>query len=324
MAFLDNSGDIILDAVLTDAGRARLARGDGSFKIVKYAFADDEIDYSKYDLNHLSGSAYFDINILTTPVLEALTNNTSTMKNRLLSIPKTNLFYLPIMQLNTIDNIGSTQSAGAGTVGSYLVSVDSVTDALFKGTSQKYAIQDKLSQFGVFLSNTEQSTFGKDISVIAVDQGLNTTAISPSFTIDPTLRETQYIVEIDNRLGTIANSQGEAQAYSFLDDDHIASYSFGTDASGIVSTLDSTSDSNLNGPRGTRISFRINPSLELNSSSYLFTLLGLTNQDLTINSKTSSDTSETFNRIDTNVRITGATTGYRISIPITFIKKYSA
>ena len=42
MAFLDNSGDIILDAVLTDAGRKRLARGDGTFKITKYAFGDDE------------------------------------------------------------------------------------------------------------------------------------------------------------------------------------------------------------------------------------------------------------------------------------------
>ena len=29
MAFLDNSGDIILDAVLTDEGRRRLAMGDG-------------------------------------------------------------------------------------------------------------------------------------------------------------------------------------------------------------------------------------------------------------------------------------------------------
>ena len=37
MAFLDNSGDIILDAVLTDAGRKRLAKGDGSFKILKFA-----------------------------------------------------------------------------------------------------------------------------------------------------------------------------------------------------------------------------------------------------------------------------------------------
>ena len=85
MAFLDNSGDIILDAVLTDTGRFRLAKGDGSFKIAKYAFADDEIDYAKYDLNHSSGSAYYDIDVLKTPVLEAFTNNTSTMKHRLIS-----------------------------------------------------------------------------------------------------------------------------------------------------------------------------------------------------------------------------------------------
>ena len=43
MGFLDNSGDIILDAVLTDTGRMRLAKGDGSFKIVKFALGDDEI-----------------------------------------------------------------------------------------------------------------------------------------------------------------------------------------------------------------------------------------------------------------------------------------
>ena len=82
MAFLDNSGDIILDAVLTDAGRARLAAGDGSFKIVKYAFADDEIDYEKYNKNNTSGSAYYDLDILRTPVLEAFTNNTSMMNTR--------------------------------------------------------------------------------------------------------------------------------------------------------------------------------------------------------------------------------------------------
>ena len=46
MGFLDNSGDIILDAVLTDLGRKRLAEGNGSFKVSKYALADDEIDYA--------------------------------------------------------------------------------------------------------------------------------------------------------------------------------------------------------------------------------------------------------------------------------------
>ncbi len=34
MAFLDNSGDIILDAVLTDVGRQKMAQG--TFSITKF------------------------------------------------------------------------------------------------------------------------------------------------------------------------------------------------------------------------------------------------------------------------------------------------
>ena len=48
MGFLDNSGDIILDAVLTDLGRNRLARGDGSFQIAWFALGDDEVNYGLY------------------------------------------------------------------------------------------------------------------------------------------------------------------------------------------------------------------------------------------------------------------------------------
>ena len=70
MAFLDNSGDIILDAVLTDTGRLRLAKGDGSFNITKFALGDDEINYTLYDKNHPSGSPYYDVEILQSPVLE--------------------------------------------------------------------------------------------------------------------------------------------------------------------------------------------------------------------------------------------------------------
>ena len=93
MAFLDNSGDIILDAVLTDTGRLRLAKGDGSFNITKFALGDDEINYELYDKNNASGSAYYDIEILQTPVLEAFTNNTSLLKSKLLSISRTNHLY---------------------------------------------------------------------------------------------------------------------------------------------------------------------------------------------------------------------------------------
>ena len=89
MAFLDNSGDIILDAVLTKIGRKRLAQGRG-LRIRSFGLGDDEIDYSLYDINHPSGSAYYDLQILQSPILEAFTNNASSVKSKLLvdlSIP---------------------------------------------------------------------------------------------------------------------------------------------------------------------------------------------------------------------------------------------
>ena len=91
MGFLDNSGDIILDAVLTDTGRYRLAKGDGSFKITKFALGDDEINYGNYNSSHASGSAYYDLEILQTPVMESFTDNGAMMKSKLLSIGRDNL-----------------------------------------------------------------------------------------------------------------------------------------------------------------------------------------------------------------------------------------
>lgn len=126
MAFLDNSGDIILDAVLTDTGRYRLAKGDGSFKITKFALGDDEINYGSYNKNHPSGSAYYDLEILQTPVLEAFTNNTSTMKSKLTSIARTNLLYLPEILIN--DRIDMyKQSGSVGSYQVYAIAVDSNT-----------------------------------------------------------------------------------------------------------------------------------------------------------------------------------------------------
>ena len=104
MAFLDNSGDIILDAVLTDTGRMRLAKGDGSFKISKFSLGDDEIDYESYNGNHSSGSAYYDLEILQTPIFEAFTNNTANMKSKLISLTNNNLLYLPVIQTNDRDD----------------------------------------------------------------------------------------------------------------------------------------------------------------------------------------------------------------------------
>mgnify|MGYP003146034951 CR=1 FL=1 len=97
MAYLDNSGDIILDAVLTDTGRKAMAKGE--FKITKYAFGDDEINYELFALDHPSGSAYAGLEILQTPVFEAFTEG-DPLKYGLTSNRNLNLFYMPDLLFN--------------------------------------------------------------------------------------------------------------------------------------------------------------------------------------------------------------------------------
>ena len=99
MAFLDNSGDIILDAVLTDTGRYRLAQGNGSFKISKFALGDDEIDYELYDAAHPKGSAYYDSAIRAIPILEASPDETQVLKYKLVTLPKSTT-KIPQVSLN--------------------------------------------------------------------------------------------------------------------------------------------------------------------------------------------------------------------------------
>lgn len=98
MAFLDNSGDIILDAVLTETGRKRMATGN--FNITKFAFGDDEIDYRLYNSNHRSGSAYYDLEILQTPIFEASTAKNAVINYGLVTLNNPNLLYMPVIEEN--------------------------------------------------------------------------------------------------------------------------------------------------------------------------------------------------------------------------------
>ena len=98
MSFLDASGDIILDGTLTELGRKRMA--NGNFKIVKFTLGDDEINYALYDKNNESGSAYYDLEILQTPVFEATTGQQAGINYGLVSYTKKNLLYLPTIKRN--------------------------------------------------------------------------------------------------------------------------------------------------------------------------------------------------------------------------------
>ena len=306
MGFLDNSGDIILDAVLTDTGRLRLSRGDGSFRIAKFALGDDEINYGNYNVNDASGSAYYDLDILKTPVFEAFTNNTSNMNSRLLSIPRTNLLYLPVIKLSTEQ--ASTQTYSDASVSDlFLVTVDDDTTT----KAQTFA-----STTGIIYGTATQGA-----QRVRLDQGLDNSGQGPgpSEPLDADLMETQYIVEMDNRFGFLYGQNGTNRAEaSFVDDDNIASYflSLGIN-SNFVSTLQASdpdgtniANSSLAGPRGTSLRMQVKSSINLSSTTNLFTTLGST---MTIGS-------DTYYTIDTTIRVTGATTGYRVDVPIRYIK----
>jgi hypothetical protein len=99
MAYLDNRV-VTVDAILTKKGRELLARGDGSFKITQFALADDEVDYTLYNTNHPSGSAYYGEAIENMPVLEAFPDETQIMKYKLTTLP-VGTSRLPILNLGT-------------------------------------------------------------------------------------------------------------------------------------------------------------------------------------------------------------------------------
>jgi len=87
MAIL-NPTTVTVDAILTTKGRELLARNDGSFQITQFALADDEIDYTLYNPNHPSGSAFYGEAIENTPVLEAIPNESQIMRYKLVTLPR--------------------------------------------------------------------------------------------------------------------------------------------------------------------------------------------------------------------------------------------
>jgi hypothetical protein len=158
------------------------------------------------------------------------------------------------------------------------------------------------------------------------DQGLDTALLSAMNPIDPDLKETQYIVHIDSRLGSLARDDGTIANYSFLDDDNIATYYFtegGTTGNNsgyiaLVGAPGNTADlpsltSCIDGPRGTRFTFKIKASLELESSIFLFDQIGLAG--------TTAIDGINYRILDSIIKIMGATTGYSVEIPIRYLKK---
>ena len=185
---------------------------------------------------------------------------------------------------------------------------------------------------------------------IRVDQGLDTSEISPNVGLSTDLLETAYLVELDHRLGVLKPPTVNSPApVNFIDDDSVASYYLSNTAyignttavtilpqnaqnpnagnSRKLSDLVDVAPQVFEGPRGNCLTFRVHASDELQSSTYLFTQLGFSataasNSTLGLANATQDPrlTGKTAFFIDSTVRVVGANTGFRIDIPIRYVK----
>jgi len=303
-SYLNNTSDIILDAVLTDYGRQLLAKGDGSFNIVKFAFGDDEIDYSLFNTGAVSPNQ--DTDIMSTPILEAFTNNIASMNSKLVTVKQENILFLPVLKLNQLAGQNYTSGSFNSAYNGFVVAVDPKADA----SSNENASTELTDLNGTLLAGVLSTTSNNKIRV---DQGLDSSKLNATeslLTVMPEMYETEYNVFIDSRFGRIKDL-GEPLS---VDDDYVATYRITTSNADFVKPIPTTATtrSPIAGTKGTSIEFSIVPTKNLETSDQYFTTYGKSGVPLT--------TGQNFKTIRTVVEVVGVKTGYSIEIPVLFAK----
>ena len=144
MGYLDNSS-ITVDAVLTKKGREILKNG-GNLNITSFTMSDTGVDYTLWNPDHPSGSAFYGEAIENLPMLEASVHAEYNLRNRLISLNQ-NTVAVPAIQLNNLDaSDGSLLTLEDGNssvrVGVDLVGYTSTGGATLNGFEYYFVIQD--------------------------------------------------------------------------------------------------------------------------------------------------------------------------------------
>jgi hypothetical protein len=204
MGYLNNTV-ITVDAILTKKGREALARNDGSFRITQFALSDDEIDYTLYNPNHPSGSAYYGEAIEGMPLLEAFPDDQQIMKYKLATLPR-GTAKLPILNLG-YDAITLKQGASLSITPQTLNYLDNVSTFETSGYVATIADVRLMSSFEGLGINTQAaidqnstSTIGTNVSktVIGTQISLRATTVNTLFGTNSQLRTTLTVVGLDS------------------------------------------------------------------------------------------------------------------------------
>ena len=180
MGYLNNTV-VTLDAILTTKGRELLARNDGSFRITQFALADDEIDYTLYNPDHPSGSAYYGQAIESLPLLEAFPEETQIMKYKLATLPR-GTSKMPVLDIG-YTSIVLKQGASLAITPQTLNYLGSSTTFESSGYTTTIGDSRVLSTFNGVGVNTAEAqdlnsttTIGTNVSKTVVGTTINLTA----------------------------------------------------------------------------------------------------------------------------------------------------
>lgn len=204
MAYLNNSS-VIVDAILTKKGRELLARNDGSFRITQFSVSDDEVDYTLYNPNHPSGSAFYGEAIENMPVIQAFPDDTEIMKYKLITLPR-GTAKLPVLDLGyttiTIKQ-GSSLSITPQTL-NYLGATSTFEQSGYVATIGDVRTMNAFNGVGIntpeATSLNATSTIGTNVSktVIGTTINLTATTVNTLFGTNTTLYTTLIVVGRDS------------------------------------------------------------------------------------------------------------------------------
>lgn len=206
MAYLNNSS-VVVDAILTDVGRQLLAQNDGSFQITQFSLSDDEIDYTLYNPNQPSGSAFYGEAIENMPIIQAFPQANEIMKYKLITLPR-GTSALPVISIGynsitlkqgaalsitpqTLNYLGATstfeQSGYIATIG------DVRTMSAFNGVGIN-------TPSATALNTTGTTTVGTNVSKTVIGTSINMTAttVNTLFGSNTTLYTTLTIIGRDS------------------------------------------------------------------------------------------------------------------------------
>lgn len=334
MSLQNRAGTIILDAILTDTGRKRMA--EGSFKIAKFSLGDDEIDYKQYNNVNAGVTDNEDGFIPTTPIFEAFNAEHANINYGLISYATQFLLYIPELQVNHAVTDALNPYSGYY----YLAANEETHDKLKEGFGDiKYIARD-------------QSVIG---TKLIIESGINSTELIGSeeernkYILDNQLLDRYYNVYCDDRyIHQVSHASTKSKFKNYSDGSYIVSLDPLNPASktsmspalefystyivnGVNNQLwfyegspgeNPRNISAIYGPRGTvmAVNFSIDPRLTTTSEaarSYLYSVYGNVNE--TIHAAIAGINYK-YDFIDTTIYVEGITSAARVQVPLRIVR----